>query len=213
MCGRRPAQCIACRFHFGRVFCAESKVIIMETTKEFVSKFEDKVRQDLISFLQHKEAVDKHVPECPDVEEKWAQIGRAYLPDGTREFKDYPVVSLGWMMFVGMALAFYWDTDWEKYASRDNLYEELRDKKGYDNLDETVVEELLGYSGEAAEKITDLVAECASRVYSLLTHEHIEPGTDVAFGCYVAALHQLYLAGMVLELNALGYHMTPMSMN
>lgn len=185
----------------------------MEEKKDIVNRFEEKVRHDLISFLQHKEALDAHVPECPDVEEKWAVIGRAYLPDGAREFKDYPVVSLGWMMFVGMALAYYWDTDWEKYSTRNDLYEELRDRKGYDHLDESVVEDLLGYRGEGAEKVTDLVAECASRVYSLLSHEGVEPGTDVAFGCYVAALHQLYLAGMAMELNALGYHMTPLQQN
>lgn len=182
----------------------------MEDNKEFVKVFEEKVRKDLTEFLQHKGALDAHVPECPDVAEKWAEIGRAYLPDGTREFKDYPVVSLGWMMFVGMAMAYYWDTDWEKYAQRTDLYDSLRDERGYDMLDETVVEGLLGYSGEGAEKVSGLVAECASRVYSLLTHEHIEPGSDTAFGCYVAALHQLYLAGMVMELNALGYHMTPL---
>lgn len=182
----------------------------MEKSKEIVKNFEEKVRKDLLSFLQEKGAVDAHVPECPDVEEKWTLIGRAYLPDGSREFKDYPVVSLGWMMFVGMAMAYYWDSDWTKYSGSTDLYEELRDKKGYDNLDETVVEGLLGYGGEGAEKITELVAECAQRVYSLLMHEHVEPGSDVAFGCYVTALHQLYLAGMVMELNALGYHMTPL---
>lgn len=177
--------------------------------KVFVEKFEELVRNDLISFLQHKEALDEKVPECPDVEEKWHEIGRSYLPDGIREFKDYPVVSLGWMMFIGMAMAYYWDTDWEKYSKETDFYEKIRDMKGYDNLDEAVAQDILGYEGEKAEEIIDKVAECASRVYNLLTHHHIEPGTDVAFGCYVAALHQLYLAGMMVELNALGYHMTP----
>lgn len=185
----------------------------MENSKEFVDKFEKKVKDDLIAYLQHKEALDKHVPECPDVEEKWTEIGRAYLPDGMREFKDYPVVSLGWMMFIGMAMAWYWDTDWEKYSKEGDFYEKLRDKRGYDNLDETVAQDVLGYEGEKAEEIINKVAECASRVYGILAHEHIEPGTDVAFGCYVAALHQMYLAGMAVELNALGYHMTPFNMN
>ncbi len=179
--------------------------------QEIVRKFEEKVRTDLMSFLQKKGAVDEHVPVCPDVEEKWAEIGRAYLPDGVREFKDYPVVSLGWMMFVGMAMAYYWDTDWAKYSSDPDIYKNLRDKNGYDRLDETVVNELLGYKDEGAEKVTELVAETASRVYGILQHERIEPGTDVAFGCYVAALHQLYLAGMAMELNALGYHMSALS--
>lgn len=181
--------------------------------KELVAAFEEKVHCDLTEFLQKKEALDEHVPECPDVEEKWGVVARAYLPDGSREFKDYPVVSLGWMMFVGMAMAFYWDTDWEKNADRTDFYEKLRDMHGYDNMDEAVVQDLLGYRDEAAEKITELVAECASRVFSLLNHEHVEPGTEAAFGCYIAALHQLYLAGMAMELNALGYHMTPLNQN
>ena len=180
------------------------------SNKELVDRFEAKVRENLVKFLQKKEALDEHVPECPDVEEKWGEIARAYMPDGAREFQQYPVVSLGWMMFIGMAMAFYWDTDWEKNSSRKDFYEELRDRKGYDNMDEAVVEGLLGYAGEAAEKITELVAESASRVYNLLSHEQVEPGTEAALGCYIAALHQLYLAGMAMELNALGYHMTPL---
>ena len=180
-----------------------------ENEKETVKNFEEKVRKDLMDFLKYKGAVDEHLPECPDVEEKWGEIGRAYLPDGAREFQDYPVVSLGWMMFIGMAMAYYWDTDWEANSKRNDYYEQLRDKDGYDNLDDTLVKGLLGYEGEAAEKIIELVAECASRVYSLLSHEPVEPGTEAAFGSYIAALHQLYLAGMCMELNALGYHMTP----
>ena len=73
----------------------------MDDAKVTVSNFEDKVRKDLVDFLISKGALDKHVPECPDVEEKWALIVRSYVPDGAREFQDYPVVSLGWMMFVG----------------------------------------------------------------------------------------------------------------
>lgn len=178
--------------------------------KEIANDFEQKVAGDLTAFLQYKDALDKHLPECPDVEEKWALIGRAYLPDGAKEFQQYPVVSLGWIMFVGMAMAYYWDTDWTANADRTDFYEAIRDKDGYDNLDDTVVKTILGYEGEAADKIIELVAECASRVHSLLTHEQVENGTEAAFGCFVAALHQLYLAGMRMELNALGYHMTKM---
>ena len=179
--------------------------------KEIAAAFEEKVRRDLTQFLQHKEALDEHVPECPDVEDKWSLVARAYMPDGAREFQQYPVVSLGWMMLIGMAMAYYWDTDWEKNAARTDFYEKLRDMRGYDNMDEAVVQDLLGYRDEAAEKVTELVAECASRVYSLLSHEHVEPGTEAALGCYISALHQLYLAGMAMELNALGYHMTPLN--
>ncbi len=83
-------------------------------SKQIVNEFEEKVKKDLTEFLQKKGALDPHVPECPDVEERWGEIARAYLPDGAREFQQYPVVSLGWMMLIGMTMSFYWDTDWEK---------------------------------------------------------------------------------------------------
>lgn len=169
------------------------------------------MRRDLTEFLQKQGVLDAHVPECPDVEEKWAEIARAYLPDGAREFQGYPIVSLGWIMFVGMAMAYYWDADWAKYSQDAEIYQHIRDMRGYDNLDEAVVEDILGYSGETAEKVTKLASESAARVYNLLTHEHVEPGTKDALGCYIAALHQLYLAGMAMEINALGYHMTPLN--
>lgn len=185
----------------------------MEDTKKKISYFEERVRKDLTDYLISVNAIDKTVPQCPDVEEKWTEIARSYAPDGIREFQEYPVVSLGWMMFVGMAMAFYWDIDWEKYSKQKNYYEEIRDIRGYDELDDAVVENILGYTGEKKEMITDMVARCAARVYSMLMHEKFEPGTQAAFGGYVACLHQLYLAGMEVELNALGYHMTPIGAN
>lgn len=174
-----------------------------------VKEFEKRVREDLIGFLTRKGALDRRVPECPDVEERWGEVCRAYLPDGVREFRNYPVVSLGWIMFVGMAMAFYWDTDWETYSARKGIYEELRDRRGFDNMDDSVTEDVLGYRDEDAARVIDLAAQCASRVFSLLSHSHIEAGTQNAMECYMAALHQLYLAGMGMELNSLGYHMKP----
>ena len=98
---------------------------------------------DLHHFLLDRQAVDERWPECPDVEEKWPVIAEAYLPDGAREFANYPVASLGWMMFVSMAVTKFWDEDWEKYSQVENLYLMLRDKRGYDNLDEYILDEVL----------------------------------------------------------------------
>ncbi|MDE7401841.1 MAG: hypothetical protein K2M87_00310 [Muribaculaceae bacterium] len=175
---------------------------------QIVADFGEKVRKDLFDFLRSKDAIDAKMPQCPDVEECANGIIKSYIPDGIREFQQYPIVSLGWMMLIGMAMAWYWDNDWEKAVAEGNYYEKIRDIAGYDNLDDSVVKTILGYEGEKAEKVSDSVAECASRVYTMLTHSHIEPGTPEAFGCYVAALHQMYLMGMAVELHALGYHMT-----
>ncbi|MCH5218924.1 MAG: hypothetical protein J1F20_00020 [Muribaculaceae bacterium] len=184
---------------------------IKEMTPSYIAAhFEEKVHADLFKFLKDNNRIDAHVPVCPDVEEAWPEIAREYLADAAREFNQYPVVTLGWIMFVGMAMAQYWDEDWVGYANEKRFYENIREKRGFDNIDDTVLQDILHFEGEAAEKESAVVSECASRVYSMLMREHIEPGTDTALGCLIAALHQMYLAGMATQLKTLGYRMTKM---
>ena len=70
-----------------------------------MEKFEDTLHKDLHQFLLSINEVDERLPECPDVEEKWEEIAKAYIPDGIKEFNDFPSASLGWMMYIGMAVA------------------------------------------------------------------------------------------------------------
>ena len=61
-----------------------------------MEQFEEKLRQDLHQFLHSMKEVDERFPDCPDVEGKWEEIAKAYIPDGIREFQDYPSAS-PWM--------------------------------------------------------------------------------------------------------------------
>ena len=171
---------------------------------------EESIRQDLHRYLTAMGEADEHLPECPDVEEAWEKIARSYMPDGIREFATYPTASLGWMMYIGMAVARLWDTEWEIYSKVDDLYAYLRDKRGYDSMDEYIREDVLRLDGDGYTALETLVGECASRVHNALMHCHLEPGTPEAFRAYVACLHQLYLMGAAVQLHRMGYHMTPL---
>ena len=63
-----------------------------------MEQFEEQLHQDLHQFLQSMKEVDERLPECPDVEDKWEEIAKAYIPDGIREFNDFPSASLGWII-------------------------------------------------------------------------------------------------------------------
>ena len=175
-----------------------------------MENFEAQLRNDLQQFLLSMNEVDERMPECPDVEDKWKEIAQAYLPDGIREFQDYPSASLGWMMYIGMAVAKMWDTEWEIYSKLDDLYAYLRDKRGYDAMDEYIREEVLLLQGVDYNVLEKLTGECASRVYNALMHLRLEPGTKEAFTAYVACLHQLYLMGAAVQLKRMGYHISKM---
>lgn len=170
--------------------------------------FEDKLHQDLHHYLFAIKEMDERLPECPDMEDRWEEIAKSYLPDGIREFNEFSSASLGWMMYIGMAVAKFWDTEWESYTKIDDLYVYMRDKRGYDSMDEYIREEVLLLSGNDYALLEKLVGECASRVYNALRHQNIEPGTKEAFNAYVSCLHQLYLFGAAMQLKRMGYHMT-----
>ena len=178
-----------------------------------MENFEEILRKDLHQFLLSIKEVDERLPECPDVEEKWEEIAKAYIPDGIREFQDFPSASLGWMMYIGMAVAKMWDTEWEVmeqreqsdacidsaesrknstegqiYSKIEDLYAYMRDKRGYDSMDEYIREEVLLLQGVDYTILEKVTGECASRVYNALMHQHLEqeqrrPSMAMLFAC------------------------------
>lgn len=114
----------------------------MELKKD-IKNLEQLFHTDLHQYLLSIGKVDERLPEAPDIEELWQKIGESYLPDGMREFNAYPTVSLGWMMFIGMAIAKYWDTDWELYSKVGDLYKYLRDQRDFDHMDDYICEKVL----------------------------------------------------------------------
>ena len=172
-----------------------------------IDKFEKKVHKGLHQYLLGIGMVDERLPECPDVTNKWESIGSSYIPDGAREYRDYPVASLGWMMYIGMAVAKLWDDEWTIYSQIEDLYLYMRDKRGYNALDEYICEYVLMLRGKEEDNLAQMVSECASRVNADLIREHFEPGTKEAFEAYMTCLRQLYLFGMAMQLKRMGYHM------
>ncbi len=172
------------------------------------ASIEEIFKKDLHQYLTSIHRVDERLPEAPDIEELWMKVGESYLPDALREFGKYPTVALGWIMFVGMALAKYWDEDWELYSKVEDHYKYLRDRIDFDHMDDYICEKVLLLDDAEHKAVSNIVAECASRTYNLLIHQGLQPGTEEAFRGFVAALHQMYLMGAAIELNALGYHMT-----
>ncbi|MCQ2296625.1 MAG: hypothetical protein MJZ45_04415 [Bacteroidales bacterium] len=169
--------------------------------------FEERIKDNLYHYLLGMGEVDEQLPEAIDLEERWPAIGQSYLADGVREFDKYPTASLGWMMYIGMGMAKYWDDDWGLYSKVEDLYLFMRDKGGYDLLDEYVRGPLLGLKQPEYDNTETLVQECAERTYSMYLHEQLEPGSEAAFRGYVICLHQLYLMGAAVQLKRMGYKM------
>lgn len=170
---------------------------------------EQKFHDDLYGYLRTLDLVDERMPEAPDLDDLWFKIGQSYMADGIREYNTgYPSVALGWMMFIGMAVAKYWDVEWEVYGKVPDLYVYLRDRIDFDHMDDYILDKVLCLDADSRKKMNDAVAESASRTYNMMSHMCLEPGTAAAMRAFTAALHQMYVMGVAVELKALGYHMT-----
>lgn len=176
---------------------------------EYDNPVEQIFHDDLYGYLRSLDLVDERIPEAPDLDELWFKIGQSYMTDGIREYNTgYPSVALGWMMFIGMAVAKYWDVEWEVYGKVPDLYVYLRDRIDFDHMDDYILDKVLCLDADTRKKINDAVAESASRTYNMMSHMCLESGTAAAMRAFTAALHQMYVMGVAVELKALGYHMT-----
>ena len=178
----------------------------MEQAVEFyLDKYEERLMQDLLKMLSGKGFLDKQIMLSDDITDVWAAVAPEYVADSVKEITKYPDVALGWAMYLGMAVAHFWDEDWQKYSSMDSIYIYLRDKRGYDYMDEVVRGEVLGLAGEAFDAAEGIVRTCASHAQSVIRHENIEPQSPMAFHVYARSIRVLFKLGAAMELKAMGY--------
>ena len=149
-----------------------------------VENYHDTFESTLRSYLSERDLIDPVLPECDDVEQKWEQIATSFMPDALREFGDYPDAVLAWMMYIGMAVAKYWDVEWNIYDKIPDLYKKATTQKQVVNV--------------------------ASFADSLLMHSGAENGTENAFKCFLITLNSLYRYGCYMQLKRMGYKMTRM---
>lgn len=186
--------------------------------QEYLDKYEQSLTRELLKICTQQGRLAGRLLPSPDLDDKWEQLAQPYMGDAIKEIAAYPTVALGWMMYLGMAVAHYWDEDWNIYGRIDGLYEYIRNKRGFDCMDEHIRETVLGMNPK--EKSTDgmalneydsteeLVRICATMCLTSIRHEQVEPQSPLAFHIYVRSIHALYVIGASIELYRLGYKMT-----
>lgn len=177
---------------------------------QYLDTYEQGLTEHLLRMLSDMKLLNRQLLTSQDLSEKWNQMAPAYVADGVKEIAKYPTVSLGWAMYLGMAVANYWDKDWETYGSMPQLYEYIRDKRGFDYMDEYIRENVLELNGEEFDRMEQVVQDCAQQVLSKIRHEQIEPQSPMAFYVYARSIKVLFHMGAAVELKRMGYKMEKM---
>lgn len=144
-------------------------------------------------------------PESEDINERWNEISPEFVQDAVKEFNDYPIATLAWSSYIGAAVAKWWDTAWDQNRMRG--YRSLQGKNGFDDLDENILQNILGYKLDSkdADELHAIFNFCAAEANSFLRHSDAGPGTADAFYIFVRALRVMYRIGAAVQLRKLGY--------
>lgn len=180
----------------------------MEDEKAYLDKFEQTLVQNLVQLCSGWNRLGGQLLASEDLDALWEPIAEGYMPDGVREIAKYPTVSLGWMMYIGMALGHLWDKDWKRVQKQEDVYAFLREPRGFDAMDEHIAEDILKLNPGEAEKLEEVVRTCATVALTQIRREGVEPQSPMAFHIYVRAIHALYVVGIAVELFHMGYKFT-----
>lgn len=178
---------------------------INESQKLYLTSFESRVSGELIRLFTAYKPIDGILPSSQDVDERWKAIAPEYMADAVPQINDYPVVSIAWAGYLGMAVANDWDNDWEVYKQRP--YKEYYGACGFDDMDEHIVEKILGLSLDSpeAKEIEAMMRRLSQLALTLIRRENIEPQSRVAFYIYSKVVAIMFRIGASMELLRLGY--------
>lgn len=143
-----------------------------------------------------------------DIDLWWKENAPHYMADAVREFNSYPSVVIAWAGFLGMAVAQYWDMDWGKY--RNVKYKSFYGKEGFDDMDENIIQNILGYplKSDLGIRMTEIMRSISHEALNIIRHEEIEHGTEKAFHVLARTLKCTFRIGAAIRLHTLGYEWT-----
>lgn len=179
----------------------------------YLDEFETKLTNELLRLCSQYKALEGMLLSTEDIDEYWQRIAPEYLADATPQIAKYPTVSVAWAAYLGIGVAFGWDTDWEYFSTA--AYTSFYVKQGFDDMDEHIIGNLLGLPLDGAEscQLEELIRRCGEIAVSLIRHEQIEPQSLMAFHIFARACRAMFRIGAAIELKRLGYRFEAVNLN
>lgn len=173
----------------------------------YLDRFESTLREGLVKLCRGEGLLGNgRLQNSPDVQALWTgSYLQPYVADAVQNFNDYPDAALAWAGFLGMAVAHNWDADWS--AHKTDSYESYYGSRGFDDMDEHILSDVLHLKNEYAEKVSGVLSNCAQAALGLIRHEGIEPQTSLGFYILVRAYSVIFEIGAAIEFKRLGYSM------
>ena len=173
--------------------------------KVYLENFESRLMNELLKLCTQYKALEGTLLSTEDIDARWHEIAPEYVADAVPNIADYPTVAIAWAGYVGMAVAHLWDEDWAAHCKDE--YKSLYGPAGFDDMDENIVQKILGFHLESqeAKNIEQMMRRLGETALTLIRRENIEPQSPMAFHAFARAIKVMFRIGAALELKRLGY--------
>ena len=180
------------------------KTEIMENL-EYFDTFENNLLQELMKLCTSHKMLEGTLLASDDIDERWKEYAPEYMADAVPQVNAFPAAAIAWAGYVGMAVAHRWDENWSEYATEP--YDKLHGEQGFDDMDEYIVQNILGLSleDEAAQKIEEMMRRCANTAITYIRREETEAQSTKAFYIFARTTRSMFRIGAAMELHRLGY--------
>lgn len=173
--------------------------------KVYLENFESRLMNELLKLCTQYKVLEGTLLSTEDIDARWHEIAPEYVADAVPNIADYPTVAIAWAGYVGIAVAHLWDEDWAAHCKDE--YKSLYGPAGFDDMDENIVQKILGFHLESqeAKSIEQMMRRLGETALTLIRRENIEPQSPMAFHAFARAIKVMFRIGAAIELKRLGY--------
>lgn len=184
----------------------------MEDNRYF-DTYENNLLQEMLRVCTSLGMLDGELLNSEDIDQKWKEWAPEYIAEALPEVNSYPEFAIACAGYAGMAVAQWWDQDWGRHHSES--YESLHGPRGFDDMDEHIVQKILGLSLDStdAKQIVNILLCCAQKGVDFIRHEQIEAQTVKAFHIFARTVKVMFRIGAALQLRILGYKFHKVDLN
>ena len=177
----------------------------MEENIQYYDTYEENLQREILRMCTSLGMLDGELLASEDIDAKWKEWAPEYIAEALPEVNSYPDFAIACAGYAGMAAANWWDTDWGR--NHGNAYDKLHGPRGFDDMDEHIVQNILGLTLDSieAKQIMNILLCCAQKAATFIQHEQIEHQTVKAFHIFARTVRVMFKIGSALELKRLGY--------
>ena len=145
---------------------------------EFLNSFTEKLSDTLVKQCTADKMLDGKMLLVEELNEKWRTSAPEYMVDAVPQIAEYPSAAIAWACYVGMGSAVLWDKSWGDYKDTEDWYTLMAKPRGFDALDEYVIECLVGYKldSEENQKLELTIRKCAHTAQTMIRKEGLRRG-------------------------------------